>query len=231
MLDKPPPSDDVFWDLRNYMREPVAEIFRAAHFLDRAASAHLLQDSNKARELLISADIPEVREWTESLWGKKACNPDQWQYHRFREVTDPPPKLVKDERVPIRMPNRKEREEILRHWGFNCAFCGIPLIRKEVRKVFSTLYPAEAYWRSNANADQHAAFQCMWLQFDHILPHSRGGGNDVENVVITCAPCNFGRGDATLAEYGLHDPRKRMPLRSSWDGLERLVGDKGMSLT
>jgi len=71
------------------------------------------------------------------------------------------------------------------------------------------------------NASQHRAFQALWVQYDHLLPHARGGDNSLDNMVITCAPCNFGRGDYTLEKMGLNDPRTRDPVRSTWDGLER----------
>ena len=48
------------------------------------------------------------------------------------------------------------------------------------------------------NTGQHAAFQCLWLQFDHVLPHSRGGPTDLDNLIITCGPLQ-------LREIGL-DP-------------------------
>ena len=43
----------------------------------------------------------------------------------------------------------------------------------------------------------------MWLQFDHLLPNQGGGDSKLDNVVVTCAPCNFGRMDHTLEEVGL----------------------------
>jgi 5-methylcytosine-specific restriction endonuclease McrA len=61
----------------------------------------------------------------------------------------------------------------------------------------------------------------MWVQFDHLLPHCRGGDNSLDNMVITCAPCNFGRMQYTLDEVGLINPLTREPVRTSWDGLER----------
>jgi 5-methylcytosine-specific restriction endonuclease McrA len=63
----------------------------------------------------------------------------------------------------------------------------------------------------------------MWLQYDHLVPHAKGGNNDLENVVVTCAPCNFCRMEYTLEEVGISDPRERTPISSSWDGLERLL--------
>jgi len=96
------------------------------------------------------------------------------------------------------------------------------VIRKEVRDRFRKLYPDEVPW-GKTNKDAHAAFQAMWAQYDHILPRSRGGGSELSNIVITCAPCNFGRGDYILEEFGLIDPRTRNPIQSPWDGLERLL--------
>lgn len=81
-------------------------------------------------------------------------------------------------------------------------------------------YPQLRIWGRN-NKDQHAAFQAMWAQYDHVLPYTRGGSNELDNLVVTCAPCNFGRMQYTLEEVGLLDPRSRAPVRSSWDGLER----------
>ena len=57
-----------------------------------------------------------------------------------------------------------------------------------------------------------------------MLPHSRGGGNELENIVLTCAGCNYGRMLLTLAEVGVLDPRPVRPLDSRWDGLEGLEG-------
>jgi hypothetical protein len=66
-------------------------------------------------------------------------------------------------------------------------------------------------------------FQAMWAQYDHLLAHSRGGMKTEENMVVTCAPCNFVREEFSLEEVGLTDPRERALIRSAWDGLERLL--------
>jgi 5-methylcytosine-specific restriction endonuclease McrA len=104
--------------------------------------------------------------------------------------------------------------------GHHCRFCGTPVIRKEVRRRVTSAYPDLRIW-GVGNINQHAAFQTMWAQFDHILPYTRGGTNEIDNLVVTCAPCNFGRMQYTLEEVGLVDPRTRDPVRSTWDGLER----------
>jgi 5-methylcytosine-specific restriction endonuclease McrA len=75
------------------------------------------------------------------------------------------------------------------------------------------------------NMTQHAAFQAMWAQYDHVLPYARGGNSTLDNMIVTCAPCNFGRMNYILEEVGLADPRGREPIGSKWDGLERLLQD------
>src|SRR6266849_1930900 len=36
---------------------------------------------------------------------------------------------------------------------------------------------------------------------DHLLPQSRGGGNETANLVDACWPCNAGKRSKTLEEY------------------------------
>ena len=204
---------------RRCMREPIKEIFHATELLDRAVDAHLRQDRKTAEQLFREADMPEVRAWTESLWGGKRKNPNQWRYHRFREI---PSDGIKS-KAEDRMPKKRYQNIIINRDGFNCRFCGIPVILPEASKAISAAYPEAAYCRSRKNLDQHAALQCLWLQFDHVLPHCWGGENTPDNVVITCAPCNYGRGKWRLEEVGLIDPRDRPIYKTSWDGLARMT--------
>lgn len=118
------------------------------------------------------------------------------------------------------MPSAAVKRALLTRDGFNCRFCGIPAIRGEIRKKIAARYPDALPW-GNKNTLQHAGFQAMWVQYDHILPHAKGGDNSLDNMVITCAPCNYGRAQYTLYEVGLQDPRGREPVYTSWDGLER----------
>ncbi len=57
--------------LRRCLRDPIPEIARAAHCLDEAVTAHLNGATQRAAELIRLADMPQIRQWTESLWGPR----------------------------------------------------------------------------------------------------------------------------------------------------------------
>lgn len=203
--------------MRRCLLAPPSAVFDAVRLLDSAADAHLAGDLIEADRLISAANIPAVRAWTEKLWG--AIDP---AIHRIPVDRPPGPLLSKEERVPARMPNAAERAQLLERDGLHCRFCGVPLIETAVRKAVRTLYPESLPW-GRRNVEQHAAFQALWLQFDHLTPHSRGGDNSMNNLAVTCAPCNFGRSDYTLEELDLENPLDRDPVRSDWDGLRRFL--------
>jgi 5-methylcytosine-specific restriction endonuclease McrA len=202
--------------LKKCFRDPIPEIYEAAEYLKLALEAHIEGDFIRTEALVEKADNPIIRQWTESIWGAKS------PFVNFKEIVNPLPRLKKHERVETRMPDGKLKAKMLKRDGFNCVFCGIPLIRAEVRKEINGLYPIALEW-GRKNIEQHSAFQAMWLQYDHLVPHSRGGNNDLENLVITCAPCNFGRMEYTIDEVGLIDPMSRERVKSEWTGLEEIL--------
>jgi hypothetical protein len=198
------------------LRKPIPEIAQAAAVLQVAVDAHLAGRHGDAAVLIASTNTDTIREWVESLWGKKC------RYLLIQKLPDAPPRWGKDMRIPRRMSNTAQQTHLIAEQGRHCRFCGIPLIRAEVRRKLHKLYPKALPW-APGNRNQHAAFQAMWLQFDHLLPHSRGGKNDLDNVVITCAPCNYSRMQYTLAELGLDDPMTRPRVVSEWNGLEQIM--------
>ena len=202
--------------LQRCFREPIPEFDEAISLLDQAATAHLSGGHALAAKLIAAADIPILKDWTESLWGKNS------PYVHYRECPEAPPVIPKKDRLHIRMPNASEKRALIARDGYHCRFCGLAVIRPEVRKELKRHYPKELRWEGTV-ATQHAAFEAMWLQYDHIVPHSRGGTNDPGNMVITCAPCNYTRMQYLLEEVGLADPFWRVPVRSDWDGLERVM--------
>ena len=199
-------------NLKTCLREPIRELFAAAEALENAQMAHLAGDRRKVIDLIHETNSTLLRDWTESLWGKNS------PYVKPKPTSLVHPQISKEFRISVRMPNSRERKILVERDGYHCRYCGVPVIPAETRSRISFLYPEAKIW-GRTNASQHAAFQAMWLQYDHVLPHSRGGDNSIDNVVISCAPCNFGKMDFAVDELGIEDPRRRAPMKSSWFGL------------
>lgn len=198
------------------LKEPIPEIFQAAEKLSEAAAAHNAGDYSKAERLFFETNLSKIREWTESIWGQSGI------YYNLLSSLGSPKTVDKDLRDIKRMPTREEEVFLTNRDGFFCRFCGIPLIRKEIRVWLNKRYPTAVSW-GRKNENQHAAFQAMWLQFDHIIPHARGGKTDLDNVVICCAPCNYGRMNFLLEEVEIQLKPISIQQINTWDGLESFL--------
>jgi hypothetical protein len=61
--------------------------------------------------------------------------------------------------------------------------------------------PLLCWYCGRALAKGAATTNGVTLTRDHLLPTSRGGGNDPENLVNACRPCNSSKGGRTLDEF------------------------------
>lgn len=206
--------DKELMGFRRCFLEPAPEIYEAAEILNEAVNAHNRGDHDLANNLIIKADMPAVTTWVRTIKG-----PQKVDIHRYRPIENAPPNLSKEQRDKKRMPTAAEKREIIKRDGHICRFCGIPVIDLNIRKKIGKVYPQALRW-GNINDEKHSAFECMELQFDHVLPHSRGGLTTIDNVLITCSPCNYGRGEYTIEEVGIIDPRTLPIQKSDWNGLE-----------
>jgi 5-methylcytosine-specific restriction endonuclease McrA len=200
--------------MRRCLLAPVPQISLAADLLIEAVAAHRAGDRNVAATLFLASDFQEIGHWFRTIVGP--LNPD------VHGRPPNPPLLPLNERKQPRMPTAETKRTIVARDGLHCRFCESPVIPKDMILAISREYPSEAPW-STVAAEQHRFFQAMTLQYDHVVPHSRGGDSSAENVVITCAACNYGRINWTVAEVGLIDPRTQPIKCSSWDGLRSFV--------
>lgn len=200
--------------LRTCFRDPIPELNDAARYLDAAVSAHLQGRIDLSAQLFQLANNPIIWAWTDSVWGKNST------YVKVNKAASNLAPAKRGSKEPARMPSSAQKRELHERDGYHCRFCGLPVVRSETRKRISSAYPGAVPW-GKTNNSQHAAFQAMWAQYDHVVPHSHGGTNTLDNLVVTCAACNFGRMSYTIQEVGLSDPRLRPPIQTRWDGLER----------
>jgi 5-methylcytosine-specific restriction endonuclease McrA len=183
-----------------------------------AVDAHLAGNFERAYQLFRQANLAVVYEWLDSSWVRVQQNVVELHPNGDTKI------IPKSERDPDRNIAPSIRAEVLARDGYRCRYCGIPIVHADIRKIAAKLYPSAVPWNSRNPADKHAGFQCLWLQFDHVEPHSHGGRSSVENVVISCALCNFGKDRFTLRQLHIEDPRYRDPEPLLYDGLERLRG-------
>ncbi len=46
------------------------------------------------------------------------------------------------------------------------------------------------------------------LTVDHVIPRSKGGGSNWDNIVASCAPCNRRKGDSLPRQVGMRLPKE-----------------------
>jgi len=209
-MDALPPN---FWDKRRCFLPPPDDINHAVEHLTLAAKAHDQADYEAAAHQIKCADIQVLEDWRYLISG-----PSNQKIHRIRPATDIPPLLPKNNRLKARMPLANAQSKLIQKYGYHCTYCDVPLIDLKTFKRMKKKYPNAARWGS-INTEKHHALKAMSLTFDHVIPHSRGGNNDIENLVISCQTCNCGKGNSTLEELGLFDPRNKERAPSQWNGL------------
>jgi 5-methylcytosine-specific restriction endonuclease McrA len=202
--------------MRHSIKEPIPQLFEAWELLSKAADAHLSGDRKFAEALIEEANDPALWGWLYPEWEKCHLNViNKLPYGDTKQVP-------KDARDTKRFLSPSDKVALLRRDGYRCRYCGCPVISPEVRKLICGLYPSAAPWDETNPAKRHMGLQALWLQFDHVVPYSHGGRSDIENSVVSCALCNFGKDKYTLLQLGLEDPRLRDVENVSWDGLNRL---------
>lgn len=146
-------------ELRRCFRDPIPLFSELAAFLTAAVDAHLAGDRTCADLLFRRANDQDAWLWTDSVWGKNSP---------YVKVTPlPAPSAVS--KLPIRMPDAAGVRALHARDGFHCRYCGLPVIRPEIRKKIAKAYPDAVSW-GKTNRTQHAAFQAMWAQYDPLCP-------------------------------------------------------------
>lgn len=95
--------------------------------------------------------------------------------------------------------------------------------------------PDSAVKFTRRNIYEHYGHRCCYcgqryatqeLNLDHVMPKSRGGPTNWENIVTSCIPCNLRKGNRTPEEAGL--PLLVRPQRPKWKGRSSLVFRSGV---
>jgi 5-methylcytosine-specific restriction endonuclease McrA len=200
--------------MRNSLIEPIPELELSAKLLDAAVDAIISGHLSLASKLIEQANMPEIMKYAIRHVGAMSLD-----VHRS---TTRPECLPKEQRDPTRMPTTKLQNEIFQRDGWRCRFCDTKVINREARKKLINLFPEETEWHTK-EFERHSALYATASSLDHVVPHGRGGKNEKSNFVTACYCCQFGRGEWTLEEVEVSDPRLRPPIVDNWDGLSRLL--------
>lgn len=96
------------------------------------------------------------------------------------------------------------RREVFEQCGPKCAYCG---------------QRAETYgWRRDVRGRYRVYVE--GFQWDHLVPVSRGGDNDIDNMVMACESCNKRKG--TGGPPWIHPPQ---PIALPPESTEYVVKD------
>lgn len=91
--------------------------------------------------------------------------------------------------------------------GFVCGYCKGKLVSDERLNRISSIVGADNFRISGNNSQRHGYIYIVRTTVDHILPQSKGGQTDLDNLIMCCWACNYGKAEKTLSEIGLVDPR------------------------
>ena len=88
--------------------------------------------------------------------------------------------------------------------------CVIRLVRyvRIPRDVHRRKITRKAVLARDAYTCQYCGREAGGLTVDHVIPRSRGGRSDWDNIVASCAPCNRKKGNRLPREAAMH-PRTR----------------------
>ena len=188
-----------------YARLAVGE-FRKACVLVEAGKL------NEAESVLTNLDSDQLRQQFYATWE---------EYDLLNKAAlKPLSQYPKVKKVGKRMPPAAVVREVYERDFWTCRWCSTPIIADKPIKAMHKLFPV-AFEKGTTNDSMHGLMLSSRVSLDHVLPHSFGGTNDIENLVTSCWPCQFGRGNDLIERLGLSDPRERDPIPTDWDGCSR----------
>nr|WP_083521852.1 HNH endonuclease [Arthrobacter luteolus] len=106
-------------------------------------------------------------------------------------------------------------------------YCSKPCAKrasKARRRARETGAPGEYTWGQVIKLHLLAGRRCSYCDVqvaqpepDHVVPISRGGRNDIGNILPCCQRCNGDKGDMTLTEWAAYRERRgKTPVRTEF---------------
>lgn len=130
----------------------------------------------------------------------------------------PPLSIDKSLRDPVRSPIRLQNIVFERD-GYKCRYCGNKLISQDFIRLFIKKLDSNLFQRGETNLKTHGIIHIAWPVADHVVPWAKGGKTNLDNLVTSCAACNYGKDGYTIEQIKINNPFDRKPQLDSWSGL------------
>ena len=155
------------------------------------------KDSTKASRMLREFPDDLLKRWFMDV----AQHVGKWRYNQ-RQQSAENTRTVKGQR---KAPTRQELLQLFTYDHYHCRYCGMRVVgdRKQFIKLAQTVNYPELV-RTGTNELRHGLYLTFRASHDHVLPISKGGTNDMENLVTACWPCQFGKAQYTLSQLGMN---------------------------
>lgn len=114
-------------------------------------------------------------------------------------------------------------QDIFERDRYHCRYCGLAVIPRTVLVAFGMVVGETTFRFGRRNIERHGAALVSWAQVDHVIPWSRGGATQSNNLVTSCWACNYGKDEYELTQIGLTNPFLRPVPITKWDGLTSLL--------
>jgi hypothetical protein len=125
-------------------------------------------------------------------------------------------------RDPIRTP-KKIQDSVFERDGYRCRYCENKLISQEVIRLFIKKLDSTLFQRGKTNLTTHGIIHFAWPVADHVIPWNKGGNTNLDNLVSSCATCNYGKDGYTIEQLGIQNPFMRKPMLDNWNGLNEKI--------
>ncbi len=206
-------GDPSTWDLNCPLRPPGWFEDELSKF-DEALDEFIRGNRNNCIGLLESVRSDEIRGWYIEHGQMSG---------RFRTIhfsVLPPPEISKENRDTPRSPKSYEKA-VFKRDGYRCRYCGIRLVSNTGLLKLIEILDSPAFRRGPTNMVTHGIVHAFYPVADHVFPWNYGGRTSLDNLVASCASCNYGKAGFTIDQLGITDPLLRQPVVDGWNGLSK----------
>ena len=102
-----------------------------------------------------------------------------------------------------------------------CRYCGVEVFFSPALKALNSRFPNSGYYHRNGRKDKMSQLllnRCGAI--DHIVPVSKGGSNDLDNLICACWQCNSTKSNSESIDW-INKILKidELVTADGWDGL------------